>query len=93
MKRDDFFLFRLVDRNGRPVLCISSYLPESLLSEEVWINEKTKTVRFVDRAAINGQLETGKEMERHLRKKTERERLTPAAWFLIILATAIIRCI
>lgn len=93
VKKDYFYVYRVVDKNGESVLVISSYLPESLASEEVEIDEKNKLVRFVNREAVNGQLETGKEIKRHLRDKTAKDRMNPIAWFFLVLLTAIIRCI
>ncbi len=84
--------FRVEDKNGIECNCSRFSVPYGVLIEEVNYNENTNVVKFINRTAINGRIETPKEFKQHLKLlDKEKNPSNKLGCFFLILLTAIVR--
>ena len=92
LKGENKYLYIVVDMNDIECSCSRFNVAESVLNENVEFNPDSKRLKFVNRAAVNGRIETAKEFDRHL-KMTNKEQNPDSFFqcFMLILLTAIVR--
>lgn len=92
LKGENGKFYIVTDKNNIECNCSISNAAESILNEIVEYNPDTKRLKFVNRVAINGRIETAKEFNKHL-KMTNKEQNPDSFFqcFMLILLTAIVR--
>ena len=92
LKTENKHFFIVVDRNNIECNCSRFNIAESVLKETVEFNPDSKQLKFIDRIASNGRIETQKELEKHMKlTNIQNNPDNKLECFLLIVLTAIVR--